>query len=654
MYLNKKYLLASVALGLAGTAQAQTAPSQPTPLGDPQATVNPVQTPAANDQSDIIVAARVPLAPSQIGQAVTVLTRDDIERRQTVVLSDLLATTPGVTVSRNGGIGTVTAVRIRGAEGEQTLTIIDGVRVNDPSSPGGAFDFGTLLAGSIDRIEVLRGPNSVPWGSQAIGGVVNITTMQPTNGLQARGNVEYGAHDTVFANAGLSGAKGALSGSLTGGYLRTDGISAAADGTERDGFRQYGATGKVGVELAPGIGIDLRGYFADSRTMLDGFPAPDYTLGDTPEYSTAQEIYGYAGVHADLLGGRFRNRAAFTIADIKRDNFDSPVTNVLEFFSRGRTERYEYQGNFRVVEQLRVVGGAEHEDSRFNDGTTFAKTGITSVYGEAIVTPVRQLTITGGVRHDDHRTFGGHTSFGADAALALGTGTTLRASYGEGFKAPTLYQLYSDYGTRSLAPETARSYDFGVQQQALGGRASASVTYFHRDTHNQIDFIACPTALVGNAASICFDRPFGTYDNIARTRAEGVEFELALRPIDALRVTGNYSYIDARNRSVGLNFDNDLARRPKQTVSVSADYSLPFGLSVGGTISLVGDSFDDVANTTRLDGYVLGGLRAEMAVGHRLSVYARVDNIADETYQTVAGYGNDGRAVYGGIRVKLD
>ena len=630
----RKLLPTVLAFGFAGAAQAQTTP----PVTQDDSSANDMVVADSRIEPDIVVAARVPQYSYQVGQAVTVLTRADIERRQTIVLSDLLATTPGVTVTRNGGIGTITAVRIRGAEGEQTLTIIDGIRVNDPSSPGGAFDFGTLLAGSIDRIEILRGPNSVPWGSQAIGGVVNIVTATPSQGAQARGQIEYGAHNSLYANAGLSGGTGALTAAFNGGYLRTDGISAAANGTERDGFRQYGATGKVGVELAPGIGIDLRGYYADSRTQYDSaFPPPNYVVSDSPAYSTAKEAYGYAGAHANLFDDRFRNRVAFTIADIKRDNFDAPNTPV-SFFSRGRTERFEYQGDFKVIDQLRIVGGAEHEDSRFNDGSTFAATGITSAYGEAIVNPVRQLTITGGVRHDDHRTFGGHTTFGADAALALDTGTTLRASYGEGFKAPTLYQLYSFYGTRSLVPETARSYDVGIQQRLLGNQVSASVTYFHRDTKNQIDF----------------DLGTFTYQNIAQTRAEGVEVELALRPVEALTVTGNYSYIDAKNRSTGTNFGRDLARRPKQTLSVSADYRFAFGLSVGGTVSHVGDSFDNAGNTVRLDGYVLAGFRAEMAIGHRLSVYGRIDNAFNEKYQTVANYGTDGRAAFGGIRVKLD
>ncbi|MFA6117102.1 MAG: TonB-dependent receptor [Sphingomonas sp.] len=609
----------------------------------------------ASLRADVVVTATGVEQPvEQIGQAVTVVERAEIERRQTVSISDLLATTPGVTVSRNGGPGNFTGVRIRGAEGEQTLTLIDGVRVNDPSSPGGGFDFGNLLAGSVERIEVLRGPNSVPWGSQALGGVVNIVTATPTEGLQGRGSVEYGSHDTVFANAGVSGGKGAVTASLTGGYLRTDGVSSAAIGTEPDGYRQYGGTGSVNIAFTDGIGLDLRGYYAHSRLSLDGYPPPNYfPFQDTAEYSTAQEIYGYAGLHANLLDGRFRNKVAFTIADINRDNFDPSFGTAPSFFGRGRSERYTYQGDFQLVDQVRLVGGAEHENSSYFDGKS-EKTGITSFYGEAIVRPIDQLTVTGGVRHDDHRKFGGHTSFAGNAALALGTGTILRASYAEGFKAPTLYQLFSDYGNERLKPETARNYDVGIEQKLLEGRFTARATYFHRDTKGQIDFVSCPTVDVTNPNSICYQRPFGTYDNIARTRAQGVEVELELRPIDDLTLTGNVSYIDSENRSPGANFGKDLARRPKETASVSVDYRLPFGLSVGGTISVVGDSYDDVGNFNRLDGYSLASLRAEFPIGDRLTVYGRVENLFDEKYQTVATYGTYGRTAFGGIRVKFD
>jgi vitamin B12 transporter len=610
------------------------------------------ETPADQDvvllrtvhKDDIVVTATgVPQSPEDIGQAVTVIDRQTIEQRQTVALSDLLATTPGVTVTRNGGIGTLTAVRIRGAEGEQTLTLIDGVRVNDPSSPGGAFDFANLLAGSIDHVEVLRGPNSVPWGSQAIGGVVNVTTMQPADGFQARGNVEYGSFNSVFANGGVSGKSGIVAASLNAGYLKTDGISAAALGTEPDGYRQFGATGRVQIALTDTISLDLRGYYADSKVDIDGFAfVPPYLPVDDAEYAKTQELYGYAGLNAAFLNGRFKNRVAFTIADINRDNFDPSFSSTTpSFLARGRSERYQYQGDFQVIDQVRIVAGAEHETTRFNDGTLFKSRGVTSFYGEAILSPIDRLTITGGLRYDDDSAFGGHTTWGANAVYTLPTETTIRASYAEGFKAPTLYQLYGPFGlgNEHLKPETARSYDIGIEQKLIGNTVSASATWFHRDTINQIDY----------------DPGTFSYGNIDRARAEGVEVALNMRPSSTLTLSAAYSFIDAKNRArTDANFGNDLARRPHQSISASIDWKTPIGLGVGATVLTVGDSFDDAANLNRLDGYTIVGLRADFPIGDKFSIYGRVDNLFDEKYTVVRGYSTAGRAAYGGIRLKFN
>jgi vitamin B12 transporter len=605
----------------------------------------------SEDDQIVVVASGVEQEAETTGRSITVLNRATIETRQTVSLSDLLATTPGVTSTRTGGPGALTAVRVRGAEDGQTLVLIDGVRVNDPSSTSAAFDFGNLLTSSVQSVEILRGPNSVIWGSQALGGVVNIVTQSPVDGIAARANAEYGYADQVSANAAIAAGSDKLQGALTGGYFRTDGVSQAAAGTEADGYRQYNASGRLRYEFAPGFGVDLRGYYADSRVDLDGYPAPTYSFADTDEYSTAQELYGYAGLFADI--GPVANRIAFTIADINRDGFDPAFSTEPAYLYRGRSERYEYRGDAKLIDQLRLTFGAERENLRFYDGFETNRADITSFYGQAIVTPVEQVTLTAGLRNDDHSRFGAHTSWGANLAVKPFEATLLRASYGEGFKAPTLYQLFSDYGTESLDPETAKSWEVGVEQSALNGAAKLGVTWFHRHTRNQIDFFSCPPADVTNPASICFDRPFGTYANVARARAEGVEIELALRPVEAFTVTANYTYTDTENRSAGYE-GNQLARRPRDTASLSADYRLPFGLSLGGTVTIVGDSFNDQGNFTRLDGFALGSIRAEMPIGDRFALYGRVENLTDEKYQVVSGYGTYGRAAYGGVRVRFN
>ena len=595
-------------------------------------------------RNDIIVTATgARQAIEHSGQAVTVLTRFDIERKQVQIVSDLLATVPGVTVSRNGGPGQPTAVRIRGAEDAQTLVLIDGVRVNDPSSPAGAFDFGNLLTGNIERIEVLRGPNSVPWGSQAIGGVVNIVTAPPgSETLVARG--EYGSRDSVALTGRVGGRFGPVAASLGGGYFRDDGVSAYKFGTERDGFRQYAANGRVTVDLGPDAQIDLRGNYADSRVGFDGFPPPAFAFADTNGYSTAKQAFGYAGVNASF--GRLKNRLAFTLADTRRRIY-SVATGAPSLFN-GRIERFEYRGDWQLTEGVRTVFGTEHEFSRFTDATSRSTITIDSGYLQAIVTPVATLTLTGGARVDKHRTYGTEVTFSANAAWRPAPGTVFRASYGEGFKAPTFFQLFSIYGNTGLRPERARSYDLGIEQSVFGGRASVGATAFQRDTTDQIDFFSCFAA----AKPLCATRPFGYYDNIARTRTRGVEASVQLRPTDRLSVALAYTLIDAKDRKTGL----VLLRRPRNTINASIDWTAPYGLRIGADLRTVSDSRDSDFRTfgpTSLDGYTLGTLRLSLPLGERFELFGRVENAFDTQYETVSGYGVERRAVHVGGRVRF-
>ena len=306
------------------------------------------------------------------------------------------------------------------------------------------------------------------------------------------------------------------------------------------------------------------------------------------------------------------------------------------FFGKGSSERYTYRGNLRVAEQFRFVVGVEHEDSRFTDGSVAKGTGITSYFAETIIRPSDMLTINAGVRQDEHRDFGSHTSFAVSGSIRPSAGTVVRINYGEGFKAPTLYQLHGGFvGNANLQPEVAESYEVGVDQQA--GPVRLSATWFHRNTTNQIDF----------------DLGTFTYGNIAATRTQGIELEAAVST-GGLTLSANYTHLDPENRSAGPNLRNDLARRPRDFANFSADYRFPFDLSIGASVQWRGDSFDNAANTVPLKSYTLVNIRAEMPVSDRFSLYGRVDNLLDEQYQTVAGYGTPGVAAYAGVRVKFD
>lgn len=601
----------------------------------------------AQDATDpiVVTANRTPRPESEIGQSVTIITADEIEERQSQAVVDLLRTVPGVTFTRAGGLGTAASVNIRGADPQQTLLLVDGVKLDDPASPSGGFDFGNLLVGTIDRIEVVRGSQSVIWGSRAIGGAVNVITREPTDEPDVRALGEYGWRDTANGVASLSGKLGPVRAAIGGQYLTTDGFSAYDRGAERDGYRQYGATGKLAVDVIDAVTLEARGRFADGRVDLDGFAPPTFAFGDTGDYSTTRELSGYTGARVRL--GRFANRLGVAYSRTDRTNFDA--TDAETFDSRGLNRRFEYQGvaDFGLVS---ATIGAESELTRFRSlsfGTpSAARNTIQSVYGEATLRPVTGVAVTAGVRHDDHSRFGGETTFAANTAISPNGGATrLRASYGEGFGAPSLFQLFGDYGNTRLVPERSKSWDAGVVQRLLGGRVEAGATYFRRLTRDQIDFVSC----FGTTTGICAGRPFGTYDNIRATRAEGAEASLAILPVDPLRVTMSYTFLDARNRTTG----RQLARRPRESASLVADWRPVTGPSFGATVTHVGDSFDDAGNTRRLDGYVLVDLRAGIAIAERIELYGRVENLFDERYATVFQYGTPRRAGYAGVRLAL-
>ncbi|WP_116091570.1 TonB-dependent receptor plug domain-containing protein [Sphingomonas crusticola] len=601
---------------------------------------------AATDATEVVVTAvRTPTAIDRVASSVTVIDQAAIEASQQFTISDLIVRTPGVTASRTGGFGTTTGVRIRGAESDQTVVVIDGVKLNDPAAPGGGYDFGDLFVGDAAQIEVLRGPQSTLWGSQAIGGVVNIVTTLPSAGTQGSAQVEGGSRGTASGRAAVGGASQSVQWQLAGNAFRTDGISAIAPeygGRERDGYRHIGGSGRVLADVTSNVSVDLRGYWSHGKVDLDSsFGAPD-----TAEYQKSTNWIGYAGVNIALLDGRLKNRIAYTRDQIDRGNFDPSLgADDKTFDSRGRNDHIEYQGSLAIVPGWDAIFGAEHEHSSFRAASPYsndrANVSIDSLYGQINGTVLDHLTLTGGVRYDDHQVYGGKTLFSAGGVWASG-GTIVRASYGEGFKAPTLYQLHSDYGNLALEPERAHGWDAGIEQR-LGTHFTVSATWFDRDTRNLIQFASTPPRA---------DRPFGYYSNVAKASAHGIE-AAAAAIFGPLAFHANYTWTDAEDRSPGTAHGKDLIRRPHDTASADVSYRWSFGLVITAAVTRASHSFEDAANTTRLGGYTLVDLRAELPIGHDLTLFGRVENLFDEKYQTAYRYGTLGRSFYGGVRAKF-
>jgi vitamin B12 transporter len=601
----------------------------------------------------VVTAGRAADKLSQVPVSMTIIDAEALRQSQAVVVSDLLSRTPGVSVTRNGGVGGSTQVRIRGAESDQTAVLIDGVKLNDPSATGGGYNFATLLAGDISRIEVLRGPQSTLWGSQAIGGVVNLITETPKGPLAGKATVEGGSRATAYAKLGV-GAGGDWGGwRLAAGSYTTAGVSnfdKALGGWEKDGYHNASVSGRLDLNVNDWASVDVRASYAAGRNEFDGFPAPLYAFADDPEYGKTKELVSYAGVRLSNFDGALNSRLGYAYTQTDRDMYDPSTSPAKTFDSRGTDNSLQYQGTWTINPIWRAVFGAETERSwfrsaspQFSTDVDRHATGMDSVYGQLQAKPIDGLTLTGGVRHDDHDTFGGATTYQAGAVWTPNGGTTvIRANYGEGFKAPSLYQLYSDYGNTALKPEEAKSWDLGVEHAVLEGRLRGSITYFNRDTTNQIDFLSNNTP-----------PNFGGYANTAKTKADGVEVEAGFKVNSLLTLTANYTNMDAVNKSAGPNYGKDLARRAGETASGDAELTLPNGLTGGVTMQYVGHSFDNASNSRRLKSYVLTDVRVAYPLNDTFELYGRIENLFDQQYETLYRYGTLGRGAFAGVRAKF-
>jgi vitamin B12 transporter len=610
----------------------------------------------------VVTANRSPTAADQVGQSFTVLTLEQIRQDQEVSVADIVARTPGVTLARNGGPGQPTSLFIRGADSDQTLVLIDGVKVNDPSDPGSGYDFANLVVGDITRVEVLRGPQSALYGSEAIGGVVNIVSAEPTAPFQGVVQAEGGSYGTAYASAALGGKTDRFDWRLAAWYHSTDSVSAfdkTFGGTGNDPFHTAGTSGRLTYAVTPDLKLDERAYFTWSRAEFDGYDTPTGAFGNDNEFGRTRQFVDYTGLDASLFDGRLKNRLAFEYSSINRDYEDpnQPGTK-FTFLNTGAATTVEYEGVFAIAPGYQTVFGAQSNRSTIDTASPpfspafVAGATLTSGYGQLSADVLPNLTLTAGGRYDTHSTFGGHGTGQASAAWRLNGGDTiLRASFGQGFKAPSLYQLYSPYGNLSLRPELANGWDAGVEQKFLRGRLDLQATYFGRETRDLIEFVSCFGITTGACAT---NTVGGFYDNVARASAEGVEVQASWSVAERLTLTGNYTYDHNVDRSPGSpTLGKQLARRPWNTANLAASYVWPVGLTTAVVVRYADRSYDDPANTIPLQSYVLWDLRASYPVGHGLEVYGRIENLTDKHYETTYQYGTLGRAAYAGVRYQF-
>lgn len=583
----------------------------------------------------IVTANRIDTPLSQVGSSVSVITAEDIEMRQNVLVSDLLREVPSLAVNRTSNVGSTTQVRIRGAEGNHTLVLIDGVRMNNPGQER-EYYFSSLLSDDIERIEVLRGSQSTLYGSEAIGGVINIMSRRATNPFEARGMIEGGSFNTLRGNLSLLGKENKFDYALSASGYRTDGVpgvDARDGGTKRDGFRNGTLGARFGVELAPDVNLRLNTRYADSRNQYDPLLPPDYALRSADGVEYDKSLQTSLGLDVGLLDGRFVNKVNGSYSRNKTHNFE---VGSLAYEADSEQYRADYQGIVEIAPGHTVTAGADAEKQKLLS-TYFDKRDTTNygVFGLYKVDITKALTLTAGLRHDHYNSFGNTDTFRFTGAYMLADGVTkLRATYGTGYQAPTLTELYSYFGNPDLKAEKSRSFDAGIDTSFFGGKLQTQATFFYNKTRNLI-------AYTYNAAADTF-APY----NVNLSRAYGVELAAQTNPVKALQLGATYTYTASRDFST----DDQLLRRPRHMASANANYQFSEKLSGNFTVIYNGP-MRDIGSVT-LDGYMVANLAASYKLTPYLDLTGRVENLFDARYQEVAGYGVPGMAGYVGIRAR--
>src|SRR5450631_247908 len=616
---------------------------------------------AAHAQSNSIVlppisvsATQIPTPVGELANSVTIITAADLERDQRRSVPDALNAVPGVNVVQTGGPGGQTSIFMRGTNPNHVKVFIDGIDAGDPSSPAGNFDFAHLLTGDIAQIEILRGPQSGLYGSDAIGGVISITTKKGDGPPKITALLEGGSFGTFNQQAGLSGSQSNFNYTVNVQHLRSTSmpvtpLNLLAPGQTRnnDTYDNWTYSTKLGADLSDNFTLNFVGRYTDAKI---GFTGDDFTPFPLsfPEalQSTTNNHNLFTRGEAiwSLLDGRFKNFFGVSYTDQKNRNIDpnpdfpgnfgftSPQV-APPFTNEGWRTKYDWRGEAIIAPGHLVVAGLEHQKDSLSTDTTgtvdagfnFSQTTTTASntndagFIELQSQFAKRFFIVANLREDDNQTLGPHTTWRlAPAFIVPGTDTKLKATYGTGFKAPSLTQLYVNnpsfgfIANRNLQPETSKGYDYGFEQSILHDRVSFGATYYRNDITNLIvnQFV-----------------PVFTNVNVGQAKTSGVESFLAVIPIERVKVRADYTYTQTLDETTGLG----LLRRPAHKASVATIWNPVDPLTLSATVSYTSSGVDTgrVGSPARLDtpSFTLVNLAANYAVDKRLTLFGRVANL---------------------------
>ena len=614
---------------------------------------------AAEIDQIVVTGARSPLPVEQIGSAVTVITRDDIERREARLVTDLLRIVPGFSVSHSGVTGSQAQVRVRGAEANHVLVLIDGVRANDPAT-GDEFRWEYLSAGNIERIEVVRGPQSSLWGSDAVAAVVHIITRSESSTSSGDVYAESGSFGTH--NAGLNGAISGNAWLVHGGIesLSTDGSNTSFTGSEKDGadLTTTSLSARLAASDALSFSMALRSVDAWSQ-----FDPVDYLVTGLPTdgdvATDVQTFYAQAGAMFAREGGRVSQH--FNVRYFDSDNRNL-VDGALDSSTTADRVTFAYQADIGLGDN-RLSLAVEREQTRFEqsgavifgDPNQTQEIGVNSAIAEFQGLSTERLTWIVSVRADDNSDFDDAFNGRISLAYELSNFTTLRSSIGTGQKNPTFIERFGYFpgqfiGNPELKPERSVSYDIGVDRRLADDRLQLQVSLFQQDLTDEINgFVFDPVSFLSTAENMQ-----------EKSKRSGIELAARWTPGESLGFAAHYTYTDSKEQDF-LGNDISELRRPRHAGGISVEFRTPndrfnttLNADYGGTRSDVFyPPWPQLAEAVTLGNYWLLDLAAHYQATPSLTVFARGSNLLDEDYEQVYGYRTPGRAAYFGVRVNF-
>jgi len=617
-----------------------------------------IETVRAETESIIVTPHRSTSDISSFGGSLTVISSDEIERSQYVNVADLLRGYPGLDVVRSGGRGGNTSIFMRGANSEHVLVLLDGIELNNPVTPTRTLNFGALSLENVERIEVLRGPQSGVWGSNAIGGVINIITKTGEAGPRFKVSTEGGTFKRFAQKLYVAHSTKELDTSLSFVREQEGGISAAderAGNSERDNFENTSLTLRAKYNSLWGGTLDNTLRLNRSAAGLDNQGGIG---GDDPNRDLKnEELFWRSALSGELLEGLWIPAFGISYAyhDLKDENVPDSINPLDELGSRYRGEMFtaDWINTFSLSDSLRLVAGFEFQKERGSSlyqsdgvfGPFESRFGPFDAVNRAyfingLMSVSDNISFSSALRLDSHEVFGDRMTYNVSPVIYfLDKTLKVRGAIGTGFRAPSLNQLFSTYGSPELDPEESESWELGVDHTLANDHASIGLTYYQQS----IDQL------------ITFDPATFLFQNINEAKIDGLEFYGEYEPTENLKIRLDYTLLNTKD----VQTDQQLLRRAKDQINLFLSYSLRnIPATLSASYRYTGARFDNNFSLyppvrERLSPYGIVDLRLSSHISKNLRIYGRLENVFDKEYQDVLGFGSYGRGVFAGMELML-